>query len=144
MSDQLAHPERISSHLSELRPFFDFCQQLDDLRNYTVLNYIGVLKICKKYDKKTEVDFKHSFQPVLTRQPFYTSTVLAVLFTEVQCLCAQLVWHTNKVAPSAQDFTCPIWYAMTAICDTEGRGWGDLIFALLTSSRPRARSARRS
>lgn len=39
--------------MAELAAFFDYCRTVDDLRNYTVLNYIGVLKILKKYDKKT-------------------------------------------------------------------------------------------
>lgn len=123
---QLARPLSQPVDVAELRPFFEFCQRLDDLRNFTVLNSMAVLKICKKYDKKTgtrlrrrlayaclkvpvESSFKATFQPVLVRQPFYTSTVLATLLTEVQCLCAQLVWLTSKVAPAAADFSCPIW-----------------------------------
>jgi hypothetical protein len=48
-------------------------------------------------------------------EPFYTSTALASLFTEVQCLCAQLIWHVKKVAPSAQDFSCPLWYGAARV-----------------------------
>jgi SPX domain protein involved in polyphosphate accumulation len=50
---QLVHPERLSPDMAELAAFFAYCRTVDDLRNYTVLNYIGVLKILKKYDKKT-------------------------------------------------------------------------------------------
>ena len=39
--------------MTELHDFFEYCRHVDDLRNFTVLNYIGVLKILKKYDKKT-------------------------------------------------------------------------------------------
>ena len=50
---KLADPSQITEDLAEFRSFFSFCQRVDDLRNFTVLNYIGVMKICKKHDKKT-------------------------------------------------------------------------------------------
>jgi len=36
-----------------MTPFFEYCHEIDNLRDFTVLNYIGVLKILKKFDKKT-------------------------------------------------------------------------------------------
>jgi len=45
--------DQLSPDLTELAPFFEYCHEIDNLRDFTVLNYIGVLKILKKFDKKT-------------------------------------------------------------------------------------------
>ena len=107
---KLAKPETISTGMEEFEPFFEFCQRVDQLRNSTVLNYIGTLKICKKYDKKTDANEKPQITLLLVKQPFYASTKLAILFTEVQCFFAQICFHAQKTTPNARDFSCPIWY----------------------------------
>eukprot|EP00999_Lentomonas_sp_LEN2_P000126 NODE_111_length_2275_cov_88.543296_g88_i0.p1 GENE.NODE_111_length_2275_cov_88.543296_g88_i0~~NODE_111_length_2275_cov_88.543296_g88_i0.p1 ORF type:complete len:706 (+),score=76.96 NODE_111_length_2275_cov_88.543296_g88_i0:90-2207(+) len=104
----LSRPENISLTLDECKEFFEFAQQVDNLRKYTVLNYIGVLKICKKFDKKTSFELKPRVSRLLIRQPFYTSTILAALFTEVQCQCAQLIYHSQHILPQVSDYSCPI------------------------------------
>ena len=140
----MTHADRLSPDLTELGEFFEYCRAVDDLRNFTVLNYIGVLKILKKFDKKTgtasarsphaaavpahahvherpsistrtDGQLKAKWAPLLMKEPFYTSTALAALFTEVQCMCAQLIWHVKKVAPAPQDFSCPIWSVLTSL-----------------------------
>jgi len=85
---------------------------VDDLRNYTFLNYIGVLKITKKYDKKTSSSLKPEIVPILIRQSFYTSSVLAGIFTESQIYVSQIMWYARKTRPAAKDYKCQIWYRL--------------------------------
>ena len=178
--------------MSELATFFEFCRVVDELRQFVMLNYIGVLKILKKYDKKTgaEAVGGRAGDPALcalpetgaVTGPFWRSGGVIPLDRQQpegslgasalerpvqliqrtgravhrgpgaclrappatlpapvacgrgrlkpasltphtptsselrggsplarQCLCAQLIWKARKIAPSAQDFSCPIW-----------------------------------
>ncbi|KCV70462.1 hypothetical protein H696_02803 [Fonticula alba] len=95
-------------NFDDFRPFFEFCRKVDDLRNYTVLNYIGFLKICRKYDARTNpgASFLLKYTPLLIQQPFYNSIALAALYTEVQCYCTEIFWLKNETVTQVADFTC--------------------------------------
>eukprot|EP00013_Stygamoeba_regulata_P001467 CAMPEP_0177631500 /NCGR_PEP_ID=MMETSP0447-20121125/1784_1 /TAXON_ID=0 /ORGANISM="Stygamoeba regulata, Strain BSH-02190019" /LENGTH=705 /DNA_ID=CAMNT_0019132991 /DNA_START=193 /DNA_END=2310 /DNA_ORIENTATION=- len=98
----------ISEDDPALADFFAFVAVVDSLRKFTVLNYIGLLKIAKKHDKKSGLRLKADVAAALQRLPFYTSNSLALLSTEVQCLASQILWYTTGVAPSPHDFSCAV------------------------------------
>lgn len=73
-----------------LGSFVDLCRAVDGLRSYVVLNYLAVLKIIKKLDKKLGCSTRTLFTASLVEQPFYRSRTLAQIFTDLQVFCAFL------------------------------------------------------
>ncbi|KAI4352545.1 hypothetical protein L6164_006784 [Bauhinia variegata] len=54
------------------------------LKNYSSLNFVGLIKILKKYDKRTGGLLSLPFTQVVLRQPFYTTEPLTRLVRECE------------------------------------------------------------
>jgi len=81
--------------------FMQWCDGLDHLRKYVVLNYIAVRKIVKKFDKNTNNNTP--VPPILAKQPFYNSLSLAKLITKTEILVAK-----HNGTDLADSFLCPV------------------------------------
>ncbi|CAI6003161.1 unnamed protein product [Closterium sp. NIES-64] len=68
------------------------------LENYSSLNYMGLVKIVKKHDKRTSHPLRPFLRTVL-QQPFCTTELLSQLISECEVLLQQLL------PPSEQSFT---------------------------------------
>lgn len=81
--------------------FMQWCEGLDHLRKYVVLNYIAVRKIVKKFDKNTNNNTP--VPPILAKQPFYNSLSLAKLITKTEIMVAK-----HNGTNLADSFLCPV------------------------------------
>lgn len=92
---------RLEQGDAKIDSFMQWCEGLDHLRKYVVLNYIAVRKIVKKFDKNTSSITL--VPPILARQPFYNSLSLARLITKTEILVAK-----HNGTNLADSFLCPV------------------------------------
>eukprot|EP01012_Entosiphon_sulcatum_P025355 TRINITY_DN30674_c0_g1_i1.p1 TRINITY_DN30674_c0_g1~~TRINITY_DN30674_c0_g1_i1.p1 ORF type:complete len:645 (+),score=82.09 TRINITY_DN30674_c0_g1_i1:29-1963(+) len=83
-----------------------FCRALNDLRNFVVLNYFAVIKIVKKWNKKTPSHWPQMDAFVVLRnQPFYQSPRLSTLTVRAELLALEL---SPPATLNRTDWSCPI------------------------------------
>ena len=81
----------------------DFCPELSHLRHYVVLNYTGVVKAVKKWNKN--LGKQVNAVQLLAGQPIFNSLGLAKLVTRAEMLAV----HTAPAAArTMEDFVCPL------------------------------------
>ncbi|KAI5556285.1 hypothetical protein POPTR_018G028200v4 [Populus trichocarpa] len=68
------------------REIVDFHGEMVLLENYSALNYTGLVKILKKYDKRTGALVRMPFIQRIMQQPFYTTHVLNKLIKECETI----------------------------------------------------------
>ncbi|KAJ6732351.1 SPX DOMAIN-CONTAINING PROTEIN 3 [Salix purpurea] len=68
------------------REIVDFHGEMVLLENYSALNYTGLVKILKKYDKRTGALVRVPFIQRIMQQPFYTTHVLNKLIKECESM----------------------------------------------------------
>lgn len=78
----------------------DFHGEMVLLENYSALNYTGLVKILKKYEKRTGALIRLPFIQKLLQQPFYTTDVLSKLVKQCEVMLDNL-FPTNE--PSVSD-----------------------------------------
>ena len=103
MADDVALLRAVLDREGDLSSLSDLCENLNQLRKFIVLNYLGVIKIVKKHDKNAPRPVADSMIPLLYAQPFYHSLQVAQLYTEIDSLSR----HGLK-AVSREDYSCPI------------------------------------
>ncbi|CAL9195450.1 unnamed protein product [Musa hybrid cultivar] len=80
----------------------DFHGEMVLLENYSALNYTGLVKILKKYDKRTGALMRQSFIHKVLQQPFFTTDLLYKLVKECEVMLDQL-FPKNKSSTSEED-----------------------------------------
>lgn len=80
----------------------DFHGEMVLLENYSALNYTGLVKILKKYDKRTGALMRQSFIHKVLLQPFFTTDLLYKLVKECEAMLDQL-FPKNKSSTSEED-----------------------------------------
>ncbi|KMT02865.1 hypothetical protein BVRB_8g194430 [Beta vulgaris subsp. vulgaris] len=83
----------------------DFHGEMVLLENYSALNYTGLVKILKKYDKRTGALIRLPFIQRVLQQPFFTTDLLYKLVKECERML-DLLFPTNDeptTAPSSHD-----------------------------------------
>lgn len=83
---QLDSTKNLLPSLQRLTQLSELCENMNALRRYIVLNYLGVMKIVKKHDKNSKIPVAQHLIPLLYAQPFYYSNTVASLYTEVEIL----------------------------------------------------------
>ncbi|CAA0403812.1 unnamed protein product [Arabidopsis thaliana] len=68
----------------------DFHGEMVLLENYSALNYTGLVKILKKYDKRTGDLMRLPFIQKVLQQPFYTTDLLFKLVKESEAMLDQI------------------------------------------------------
>ncbi|KAL5207120.1 hypothetical protein ABZP36_031555 [Zizania latifolia] len=69
----------------------DFHGEMVLLENYSALNYTGLVKILKKYDKRTGALIRLPFIQKVLQQPFFTTDLLYKLVKECEEMVGQLL-----------------------------------------------------
>ncbi|KAL6603854.1 hypothetical protein ACP70R_044215 [Stipagrostis hirtigluma subsp. patula] len=72
------------------------------LENYSALNYTGLVKILKKYDKRTGALIRLPFIQKVLQQPFFTTDLLYKLVKQCEAMLEQLL-PTNEPSVSSED-----------------------------------------
>lgn len=68
----------------------DFHGEMVLLENYSVLNYTGLVKILKKYDKRTGALIRLPFIQKVLQEPFFTTDLLYKLVKECEAMLDRL------------------------------------------------------
>ncbi|CAN6177632.1 unnamed protein product [Urochloa humidicola] len=69
----------------------DFHGEMVLLENYSALNYTGLVKILKKYDKRTGALIRLPFIQKVLQQPFFTTDLLYTLVKQCETMLEQLM-----------------------------------------------------
>uniref|UniRef100_A0ACD5ZPL7 Uncharacterized protein n=1 Tax=Avena sativa TaxID=4498 RepID=A0ACD5ZPL7_AVESA len=78
----------------------DFHGEMVLLENYSALNYTGLVKILKKYDKRTGALIRLPFIQRVLQQPFFTTDLLHKLVKECEVMLDQLIPANEPSVPS--------------------------------------------
>ncbi|XP_024979265.1 SPX domain-containing protein 1-like [Cynara cardunculus var. scolymus] len=78
----------------------DFHGEMVLLENYSALNYTGIVKILKKYDKRTGALLRLPFIQKVLQQPFFTTDLLYKLVKECEAMLDRHFPLTDLSAPS--------------------------------------------
>ncbi|XP_020232883.1 SPX domain-containing protein 1 [Cajanus cajan] len=80
-----------SNELMQIRKeIVDFHGEMVLLENYSALNYTGLVKILKKYDKRTGALIRLPFIQKVLQQPFFTTDLLYKLVEECEAMLDRL------------------------------------------------------
>ncbi|CAN0900229.1 SPX domain-containing protein 2 [Linum grandiflorum] len=79
----------------------DFHGEMVLLENYSALNYTGLAKILKKYDKRTGALIRLPFIQKVLQQPFFTTDLLNKLVKECETMLDRLFPRKTATASSA-------------------------------------------
>ncbi|KAJ9539007.1 hypothetical protein OSB04_031740 [Centaurea solstitialis] len=78
----------------------DFHGEMVLLENYSALNYTGIVKILKKYDKRTGALLRLPFIQKVLQQPFFTTDLLYKLVKECEAMLDRHFPLTDLSVPS--------------------------------------------
>ncbi|KAF5201561.1 Spx domain-containing protein [Thalictrum thalictroides] len=91
LQDRLANTKKPCEELlAVLKEIVDFHGEMVLLENYSALNYTGLVKILKKYEKRTGDLIRLPFIQKILQQPFYSTDVLFKLVKECQVMLDHL------------------------------------------------------
>ncbi|KAK1611288.1 hypothetical protein QYE76_034961 [Lolium multiflorum] len=105
LQDRVARAAGMDSREELLRvhkEIVDFHGEMVLLENYSALNYTGLVKILKKYDKRTGALIRLPFIQNVLLQPFFTTDLLYQLVKECEAMLDQLL-PSNKPSVSNED-----------------------------------------
>ncbi|GMJ07716.1 ARABIDOPSIS THALIANA SPX DOMAIN GENE 2, SPX domain gene 2 [Hibiscus trionum] len=86
------------------REIVDFHGEMVLLENYSALNYTGLVKIIKKYDKRSGALVRLPFIQKVLQQPFYKTDVLNKLVKECEMVLERLfTMNEPSTSPEATD-----------------------------------------
>ncbi|XP_072985303.1 SPX domain-containing protein 1 [Typha latifolia] len=80
----------------------DFHGEMVLLENYSALNYTGLVKILKKYDKRTGALIRLPFIQKVLQEPFFTTDLLYKLVKECELMLDDL-FPTNELSISGEN-----------------------------------------
>ncbi|KAL3535863.1 hypothetical protein ACH5RR_004324 [Cinchona calisaya] len=102
LQDRVAKAKEFSYEMIKIqREIVDFHGEMVLLENYSALNYTGLVKILKKYDKRTGALLRLPFIQKVLQQPFFTTDLLYKLVKECERML-DYIFPVNE-APSATE-----------------------------------------
>ncbi|KGN65335.1 SPX domain-containing protein 1 [Cucumis sativus] len=91
LQDRVATAKDFDEELIQIRKeIVDFHGEMVLLENYSALNYTGLAKILKKYDKRTGALIRLPFIQKVLQQPFFTTDLLYKLVKECEAMLDRL------------------------------------------------------
>ncbi|KAK7411186.1 hypothetical protein VNO78_02618 [Psophocarpus tetragonolobus] len=91
LQDRVAKVKDSNEQLMQIRKeIVDFHGEMVLLENYSALNYTGLVKILKKYDKRTGALIRLPFIQKVLQQPFFTTDLLYKLVKECETMLDHL------------------------------------------------------
>ncbi|MCL7037271.1 hypothetical protein MKW94_026466 [Papaver nudicaule] len=104
LQDRVAKAKESNDELIKARKeIVDFHGEMVLLENYSALNYTGLVKILKKYDKRTGALIRLPFIQRVLQQPFYTTDLLYKLIKECEIILDYLFPINNKSSVPTSD-----------------------------------------
>ncbi|KAL8149727.1 SPX domain-containing protein 1-like [Apium graveolens] len=102
LRDRVASAEDWSEEMTDIRKeIVDFHGEMVLLENYSALNYTGLVKILKKYDKRTGALLRLPFIQKVLQQPFFTTDLLYKLVKECEAMLDRL-FPMAELPPSSE------------------------------------------
>ncbi|XP_004251718.1 SPX domain-containing protein 1 [Solanum lycopersicum] len=104
LQDRVAKAKDRNDEIIKIRrEIVDFHGEMVLLENYSALNYTGLVKILKKYDKRTGALLRLPFIQRVLQQPFFTTDLLYKLVKECESLIDRLfpIIDTSCIASEA-------------------------------------------
>ncbi|XVE98324.1 hypothetical protein REPUB_Repub03eG0096300 [Reevesia pubescens] len=99
LQDNVAKAKDSNEEMIKIRKeIVDFHGEMVLLENYSALNYTGLVKILKKYDKRTGALIRLPFIQRVLQQPFYTTDLLYKLVKECEAMLDHLFPKNEKPA----------------------------------------------
>ncbi|XP_028780227.1 SPX domain-containing protein 1 isoform X1 [Neltuma alba] len=87
LQDRVAKGKNSKEEMMKIRKeIVDFHGEMVLLENYSALNYTGLVKILKKYDKRTGALIRLPFIRKVLQQPFFTTEMLYKLIKECETM----------------------------------------------------------
>ncbi|KAI4380447.1 hypothetical protein MLD38_006638 [Melastoma candidum] len=103
LQDRLAMAKDSTEIINIRKEIVDFHGEMVLLENYSALNYTGLVKILKKYDKRTGALIRMPFiQKVVLQQPFFITDVLGKLIKECEKMLDHLFPTKDILASSSE------------------------------------------
>ncbi|GAV68351.1 SPX domain-containing protein [Cephalotus follicularis] len=91
LQDRVAKAKDSNEEMMKIRKeIVDFHGEMVLLENYSALNYTGLVKILKKYDKRTGALIRLPFIQRVLQQPFFTTDLLYKLVKECETMLEHL------------------------------------------------------
>ncbi|XWS72926.1 hypothetical protein CRYUN_Cryun02cG0081500 [Craigia yunnanensis] len=101
LQDSVAKAKDSNEEIIKIRKeIVDFHGEMVLLENYSALNYTGLVKILKKYDKRTGALIRLPFIQRVLQQPFFTTDLLYKLVKECEAMLDHLFPKNEKPASS--------------------------------------------
>ncbi|KAH8481587.1 hypothetical protein Peur_068742 [Populus x canadensis] len=101
LQDSVAKAINSNEEMIKIRKeIVDFHGEMVLLENYSALNYTGLVKILKKYDKRTGALIRLPFIQRVLQQPFFTTDLLYKLVKECEAMLDRLL-PLNELPPSS-------------------------------------------
>ncbi|KAJ7956699.1 SPX domain-containing protein [Quillaja saponaria] len=101
LQDRVAKAKDFSEEMIKIRKeIVDFHGEMVLLENYSALNYTGLVKILKKYDKRTGALIRLPFIQKVLQQPFFTTDLLYKLVKECETMLDRFFPLNNPAATS--------------------------------------------
>ncbi|XP_030473641.1 SPX domain-containing protein 1-like [Syzygium oleosum] len=114
LQDRVAESENVSAEMIKIRKeIVDFHGEMVLLENYSALNYTGLVKILKKYDKRTGALIRLPFIQKVSQQPFFTTDLLYKLVKECESMLDHL-FPNNETPDSSEVSDASEQYDLTA------------------------------
>ncbi|XVE71449.1 hypothetical protein DITRI_Ditri10aG0151400 [Diplodiscus trichospermus] len=99
LQDGVAKAKDSNEEMIKIRKeIVDFHGEMVLLENYSALNYTGLVKILKKYDKRTGALIRLPFIRKVLQQPFFTTDLLYKLVSECEAMLDYLFPKNEKPA----------------------------------------------
>ncbi|ONH98329.1 hypothetical protein PRUPE_7G243500 [Prunus persica] len=101
IQDRVAKAKHSNEEITKIRKeIVDFHGEMVLLENYSALNYTGLVKILKKYDKRTGALMRLPFIQKVLQQPFFTTDLLYKLVKECEITLDQLFAIAEQPIPN--------------------------------------------
>ncbi|CAH8386237.1 unnamed protein product [Eruca vesicaria subsp. sativa] len=107
LKDQVAKANNSNEEMINIkREIVDFHGEMVLLMNYSALNYTGLAKILKKYDKRTGALIRLPFIQKVLQEPFFTTDLLNTFVKECEAMLDRL-FPSNKNRNLEEDKSVP-------------------------------------
>ncbi|KAK3436629.1 hypothetical protein EUGRSUZ_C01177 [Eucalyptus grandis] len=104
LQDRMGKAKDSNEEMMKIRKeIVDFHGEMVLLENYSALNYTGLVKILKKYDKRTGALIRLPFIQRVLQQPFFTTDMIYMLVKECEKMIDQLFPANDPPLPSAKE-----------------------------------------
>ncbi|KAL0327424.1 UNVERIFIED_CONTAM: SPX domain-containing protein 2 [Sesamum angustifolium] len=99
LKDDVAEAKDSKEELEVGRMLVDFHGEMILLENYSALNYTGLLKILKKYDKKSGDLIRLPFIQKVLQEPFFRTEVINKLVKECEIMIHRIFSRHEQLVP---------------------------------------------